>query len=217
MIKSFFSTLSYIFHPIFLPIIGLFFLFTMPSLTPGLLEKSLFAIDTEIKTAIYLIFGTLTVLAPGISILIMYWSKVISSMQMDTKKERIYPLITVLMYLVFCYIYLRELISNQPSYTLLLSYTFGTLLVILICFLLNFYLKVSLHAAGFFGLIGAVIGYFNTQVNFNLPFIIILILIGGLISAGRIYLKAHSNAEILTGIFVGFGVQFFCMKFEWFL
>ena len=217
MIKSFFSTLSYIFHPIFLPIIGLFFLFTMPSLTPGLLEKSLYAADPEAKKVIYLIFTTLMVVAPGISIMIMYWSKVIGSLKMETKEERIYPLITVLIYSTFCYVYLRRLVSSQPNYQLLLSYVFGILIVIAICFLINFYLKISLHAAGIFGLIGAIIGYFNVQANYNLPFIIVLVLIGGLVSAGRIYLRAHSNTEILLGILIGFTIQFFCMKFEWFL
>lgn len=217
MIKAFFSTLSYIFHPIFMPLVGLFFLFSMPSMTPGIIEKSLFAIDQDVKIAIYLIFGTLMVLAPGISILIMYWSKVINSITMEDRKERLYVIGIMLMYVVFCYAYLRELISSQPSYTLLLSYTFGTLLVILFCLIINFYTKISLHAAGFFGVIGAVIGYFNTQANFNLSFILILIIVGGLISAGRLYLKAHSNKEILLGMLVGFTCEFLCMKFEWFL
>jgi membrane-associated phospholipid phosphatase len=136
---------------------------------------------------------------------------------MESRKERIYPISTVLMYVAFCYIYLRELISNQPNYTILLSYTFGILLVILACLLFNFFTKISLHSAGFFGLIGALIGYFNIQVNYNLPFIITLVLVGGLVSAGRIYLKAHTNKEVLLGILIGFSIQFFSMKFEWFL
>ena len=194
MTKAFFTTLSYIFHPLFLPLIGLFFLFSMPSLTPGLIEKSLYAIDQDVKIAIYLIFATLMVVAPGVSILIMYWTKVVNSITMEDRKERVYAIATVLMYVTFCYLYLRELISNQPNYTLLLSYTFGTLLVILLCFIINFYTKISLHAAGFFGVVGAVIGYFNTQVNFNLSFIIVLTIVAGLVSAGRLYLKAHRSA-----------------------
>lgn len=217
MIKSFFTTLSYVFHPLFLPLFGLYFLFSMPSLTPGLIEKSLYAVDLDIKTAIFLIFGTLIVLAPGISILIMYWSKVIESITMENRTERIYAIATVLLYTIFCYVYLRELVGHQPHYNSLLSYTFGSLLVVLTCLLFNFYIKISLHAAGIFAITGAIIGYFNTQANFNLPFILILTIVSGLISAGRIYLKAHTNREVLLGIFVGFTIEFFCMKFEWFL
>ncbi|MFK8038782.1 MAG: phosphatase PAP2 family protein [Crocinitomicaceae bacterium] len=217
MIKSFFTTLSYIFHPLFLPLFGLYFLFAMPSLTPGLIEKSLYAIDQDIKTAIFLIFATLMVLAPGISILIMYWSKVIESITMENRTERIYAISTVLMYTIFCYVYLRELVGDQPHYSSLLAYTFGCLLVVLSCLLFNFYIKISLHAAGIFAVSGALIGYFNTQANFNLPFLLILIIVSGLVCAGRIFLKAHSNKEVLLGMVVGFTISFFCMKFEWFL
>ncbi|MDX1348660.1 MAG: hypothetical protein R3279_00355 [Putridiphycobacter sp.] len=217
MTKAFFTALSYIFHPLFLPLFGLFFLFSLPSLTPGLIEKSLYAIDLDVKIAIYMIFATLMVVAPGISILIMYWSKVIDSITMEGKRERNYALGIVLMYVVFCYFYLRELIASQPNYTLLLAYTFGVLLVVLTTLFINLFFKISLHAAGFFGIIGAIIGYFNTQVNFNLPFILLLIIVGGLVSAGRLFLKAHTNKEILAGMAVGFTIEFLCMKFEWFL
>lgn len=217
MIKSFFTTLSYVFHPLFLPLFGLYFLFSMPSLTPGLIEKSLYAVDMDIKTAIFLIFATLVVIAPGISILIMYWSKVIESITMENRAERIYAIGTVLLYTIFCYIYLRQLVGDQPHYSSLLAYTFGTLLVVLSCLLFNFYIKISLHAAGIFAVVGAIVGYFNTQVNFNLPFILILTMVSGLVSAGRIYLKAHTNREVLIGMVIGFSIEFFCMKFEWFI
>ena len=217
MIKSFFNSISYIFHPLFIPIIGLYFLFTLPSYTPGLIEKSLHGISPDIQTAIYLIFATLLIIAPGISILIMMWSKLIKSVYMESNLERSYALGTILMYTAFCYVYLRRMMIDHPNYEYLLVYLFAILCIVLICFIINFYSKISLHTAGFFGLIGTIIGYFNHQINYNLLLIILLVLVGGLIASGRIYLKAHKSSEVLSGMLLGFGIAFLCMKFEWFL
>jgi len=217
--KSFFTTLSYIFHPLFLPFVGLYFLFSMPSITPDIVDKTLYNNTWEVKQAIYLVFATLMLIAPGISVLIMYFSKVIPSLTMENRKERLSVLTITLLYAVFCYVFLRINILPNANYSLLylLPYTFGVLLVILACLILNNFTKVSLHAAGFFGLVGAIIGYFNTQINYNLPFILILVVVGGIVCAGRLYLKAHSNKEILIGMAIGFSIEFLCMKFEWFL
>lgn len=217
MIKSFFNTLSFLFHPLFIPIIGLYFLFTIPSITPGLIEKSLHGISFEIQTAIYLIFATLLVIAPGISILIMLWSKLIKTVYMETKTERAYAIGTILMYTVFCYFYMRKMILDQPNYEYLLVYLFSILCIVVACFFINFYSKISLHSAGFFGLVGMIIGYFNNQMNYNILFILLLLLIGGVIASGRLYLKAHKSIEVLSGMVIGFGISFLCMKFEWFL
>ncbi|MFK8046543.1 MAG: phosphatase PAP2 family protein [Crocinitomicaceae bacterium] len=219
MMKSFFTTLSYIFHPLFLPLVGLYFLFSTPAITPDIVDKTLYNNTWEVKQAIYLVFATLMLIAPGISVLIMYFSKVISSLTMEDRKERLHVITIVLLYAVFCYVFLRINILPNANYSLLylLPYTFGVLLVILACLILTYFTKVSLHAAGIFGLIGAVIGYFNTQMNYNLPFILILIFVGGLICAGRLYLKAHSNKDIFIGIVTGFSIEFLCMKFEWFI
>ncbi|MFD1551609.1 hypothetical protein DNU06_03105 [Putridiphycobacter roseus] len=217
MIKSFFNTLSFLFHPLFIPIIGLYFLFTLPSFTPGLIEKSLHHISPDIQTAIYLIITMLLIIAPGISILIMMWSKLIKTVYMESKQERTYAIATILMYTAFCYVYLRKMMIDQPNYEFLLVYIFSILCIVLACFIINFYTKISLHTAGFFGLIGTIIGYFNHQINYNLLLILLLVLIGGIVASGRLYLKAHKNAEVLSGMVVGFGIAFLCMKFEWFL
>ncbi len=217
MIKYFFNSLSYIFHPIFLPTLGIYFLFTLPAASTGLIDTSLYGVDPLMKAGIYRIFITLLIVAPGLSILIMIWSKLVKSLKMETKTERSYAIAIMLIYAVFCYTYLRVMIMDNINYNYILIYLFSVTLTIFISFILNFYTKISLHAIGIFGIIGALIGYFNNQVNYNIYFILFLILIAGLVCAGRIFLKAHKPSEVLLGMLLGFGIQFLCMKFEWFI
>ncbi len=217
MIKAFFNTLSYIFHPIFLSILGLYFLFNLPASSPGLIQTALFAVDPHVQKGIYLVFGTLMVLAPGISILIMFWSRLIKSAKMETQLERSYSLGIMLAYAVLCYYFLRVMILDSQSYHYILIYVFAIILSIGAGFILNLFIKVSLHALGIFGLVGAVIGYFNNHINVNLYFIFVLILIAGLVCSGRLFLKAHKTSEVLLGMVFGFSIEFLCMKFEWFI
>ena len=70
---------------------------------------------------------------------------------------------------------------------------------------------------GVFGVIGAITGYFQNQLEYNLWFLMFLILVGGLVGSSRLYLKAHSLKEVLFGMVFGFGIEYFCMKFEWFI
>ena len=217
MIKSFFKTLSYVFHPIFLPILGLYFLFELPTTSYGYVDTSLSNLRGDVKTTLYILFGFLTIAAPGLSILIMKRNKLISSLQIENRQERIYPLGLVILYYVLSYFFLRRMIPEQSVIPFLLPYVFGFTLSLITAFILNFYIKISLHMVAIFGVIGAITGYFQNQMEYNLWFLLFLIIVGGLVGSSRLYLKAHSLKEILYGIVFGFGIEYFCMKFEWFI
>ena len=217
MIKSFFSSLSYIFHPLFLPTLGLYFLFTLPSSSSGLIDVSLYGMDPEVKTGFYKIFITLLIIAPGISIIIMLWSKMIQSVKMETQTERAYALGIMLIYTLFCYTYLRYILIHNNNYDFLQIYLFSVTATLVVSFVLNFFVKISLHAVGILGIVGTLIGYFNHQIEYNIYFILFMLLVAGLVCSGRLYLKAHKTSEVLLGMLVGFGIQFLCMKLEWFI
>jgi len=217
MIKSFFTTLSYVFHPIFLPILGLYFLFEIPTKSAGYIDVALFNLRPEFKYSIYGIVAFLTILAPGFSVLIMYKNKMISSLTIANRQERILPLVLLVIYYVINYYFLRKSISHNLIIPFLLPYVFGFTLSIIVALIVNFYIKISLHMVGFFGVIGAIVGYYQNQIEFNLWFLLALIIVGGLIGSARLYLKAHSLTELLFGIVFGFGIEYFCMKVQWFI
>lgn len=214
MIKSFFNTLSYLFHPILLPILGLYFMFETPTNSPGFLVTSLYDLPLEFKLNLYKLFGFLTVLAPGISLWIMYQNKIISSLKLENRLERFTPIGITATYYIMNYILLRIMIPNHDILSFIFPYAFSISLTVCAAYILNYYTKISLHMLGFFGLIGAIMGYFQNQLDYNLFFLLFLIIVGGFVGSARLYLKAHSLKEVILGIVVGFGIGFLCMKFE---
>lgn len=214
MMKSFFSSLSYIFHPIFLPLMGLYFLFELPTKSLGLMQTSLYYTNPDAKNALYILFGFLTLAAPGISILIMKLNGIISSYHIVNRKERIYPLALVALYYILSYYFLQRMIPEGRVIPYLLPYVFGFTMTLIVAFILNFYIKISLHMMAFFGIVGAIMGYFQNQLDYNLWFLLFLILVGGLVGSSRLYLKAHNIKEVILGIVFGFGIEYICMKFD---
>jgi len=212
--KSFFNTLSYIFHPILLPVLGLYFLFETPTNSPGYIVTSLYNLPLEFKINLYKLFGFLTILAPGISIWIMYQNKIISSIKLENRLERFTPKGITAVYYVMNYVLLRIMIPEHMIISFIFPYAFGLVLIVIAAFIMNYFTKISLHMLGFFGVIGTIMGYFQNQLDYNLFFLIFLIIVGGLIGSARIYLKAHTLKEVVLGIIIGFGIGFVCMKFE---
>ena len=214
MMKSFFNTLSYIFHPILLPVLGLYFLFETPTNSPGYIVTSLYNLPLEFKINLYKLFVFLTILAPGISIWIMYQNKIISSIKLENRLERFTPIGITAVYYVMNYVLLRIMIPEHMIISFIFPYAFGLVLIVIAAFIMNYFTKISLHMLGFFGVIGTIMGYFQNQLDYNLFFLIFLIIVGGLIGSARIYLKAHTLKEVVLGIIIGFGIGFVCMKFE---
>ncbi len=215
--KAFFTSISYVFHPLFLPLIGLYFLFEMPTKSPGLIDTSLHNLLPDVKYALYLLIGFLTLVAPLISIFIMYRNKLISSFEMKEKSERILPLVTVLIYYILTYFFLRLKIPPHMEIPFMFPFILGICLNALVALIMTFYFKISLHMIAFFGIAGAITGYLQNQLEYNIWFLLFLIVVGGVVGSARLYLRAHTLKEIVYGIGFGFGIQYFCMKFEWFI
>jgi hypothetical protein len=211
MIKSFFKAFSYIFHPLFLPLLGLYILFELPVYSFGLV------IVPEIKHFMYLMFALLTIVAPGISVLILYFNKAISSLNMPIRKERFVPLFLLLVYYIIQYSFIRFKFPVLFQVSFIMPYLFGMILIVVVALILNNYIKISLHTIGFFGIIGAVTAYMQTEIFYNFTFLVGLIIFGGIIASSRIYLKAHNLVEVIYAMVFGFGIEFFCIKMDWFI
>lgn len=221
IVRQFFLSLSYIFHPIFMPLLGLYFLFSLETKPLSLYKlDALCYFPSEAKNFLYVIIGILTIVAPLLSLLIMYYNKMISSLTLEKKEERIYPFVLVSFYYLLAYIYVRTKIPIELQHPALVGFLFGVLLIFVISFVVNFYLKISLHAAAIFGVAGMLLGYSQTQLSgfeaggpTNLYIILYLLFVAGLVSGARLFLKAHSLTEILLGSAVGFFVMYVVVKY----
>ncbi len=198
--RHFLSIISYIFHPLFVPIGGtvLYFLVT-PRYS-----------SLEIQSGNILPIFILTVIIPIIFFLILKNLGVISSIFLPTLKERKYPLyINSIILLLILY----KVIPN--NYVPELFYFFlGLLMAIGATILLLFFkIKTSIHLLGMGSILMFMIGLsIHFEINITLA-ISLFTLLTGLVATSRLYLNAHTKIELAIGLMLGILSQLMIFKY----
>ena len=110
--------ISWAFLPLFIPVIALAITLYIPSEEKNLSHPSLYQLDEDFKDQIiflFLVFGTL---APGVSFLLMFRRKLISTIEMDDRKERVVPLLIIFSYclILFLLFFIRAPGGVLPKY-----------------------------------------------------------------------------------------------------
>lgn len=193
-------SISFIFHPLIMPLLGVMFYF---SKTPRFIPQPI----------IYgKLFSTviLTVILPLLLFYLLKTLGKVDSIYLKTTKERIIPLI------LNCLIVLVVLFRVFPSYEILEIYYFfvGVLCSTLACLILAFLkIKASIHtmaASGFFMFAIAIGVHFKININGTIMLTTIIV---GAIATSRLHLKAHNGSELLIGSFLGFMPQLVLLNY----
>lgn len=198
------SIVSYILHPVFLP--------SAMAAAICWLNLSAFAgITNHTKLYWLSIIAYLTIFFPLITLLIAWKLKFVESIYLKTQRDRIIPLIAIMIY----YFWVYQVFKRHFNAPLILNVLFlGSFWGIILLFIGNIFFKVSMHTTAAGGMIGIMlILMFTGQVNFLIPFLIVL-LVAGLIGTARMILNAHSPLEIWLGYFAGLIAQ---LGAYWFL
>ena len=173
-----------------MPFLGVVFYFskTRRSIPQELINAKLFSVFI------------LTVALPILIFFFLKSLKIVSSFDTLSIKERTYPLIIncLIIVLVLYRVFPKNEISGLYYFFL------GMLCSTLICFVLIYLkIKASIHMvamSGFFMFCIAV-GLFY-QKNINGTIALLLVCFGGL-ATSRLYLKVHTNIELIYGIIIG--------------
>lgn len=190
MIDKLLKSISYIFHPIFMPLLGVLFYF---SKTPRF-------VPVDIRNAKLIALTILTIILPLALYFLLKLVGRVSSIFLPDPKERVLPL------LINCFILLMILqaILQSTNYIELYFFFLGILIsnmASLLLAILKF--KTSIHMIGISGLFMFFIAlsiHFSININGTLAVMSVII---GAIATSRLHLKAHSPAELITGLFVG--------------
>jgi membrane-associated phospholipid phosphatase len=198
--KIFSDIVSWVFLPLFMPVYGLLLAMYIPSNEDYILnEDSLYFLTDTAKQAILYMFFIFSVLAPGLSFLLLHKKKIISTIDMENQRERNIPMILMLSYCLVLYflfiIKAQDNILPKYVYALPLSGVFVTLTYTFI----NRWIKISLHAGGAGILTGFLLAYASAQVEFETWILIAAILASGLTLTARLYLNKHTQLEVYTG------------------
>ncbi|TNJ44289.1 hypothetical protein KFZ70_03235 [Tamlana fucoidanivorans] len=190
MTDKFLKSLSFIFHPLFMPLLGVIFYF---SKTPR------FVAPDVVKAKLISLF-ILTILLP---ILLYFFLKVlgkVKSFYLTTTKERVYPL---LLNCIINLIIIQRILPPTESIELYFFFL-GILISSMTCLMLAIMkFKASIHLIGISGL---TMFFIALSVHFSINIVgtlSVMTLVLGAVATSRLHVKAHVAVELVVGFFIG--------------
>ena len=185
--------ISYIFHPIFIPVyILLFLLYIHPGVFAGFSDwnKKVILIQSLVPY----------VLLPVVTVLLLRGLNFISSIYLNTKKDRIIPFIACNLWYFWIWNVWKHL-PDSPKEIVILS--LAIFLASVAGMMANIYMKISMHAIAMGVLISfMVLLAFTQAVNMGV-YLSISFFIAGLVCTARFIASDHNAKEIYGGLLLG--------------
>lgn len=140
-----------------------------------------------------------TILMPTLTIFIFRKINGFSAQDLTERKHRFVPFILTITSYVFCLLMMHRL--NIPWY--MTGIILASLIMMVICIVVNLRWKLSEHMAGSGAIIGGVVA-FSALFGYNpLNWLCLFILIAGVLGTARIILQHHTLGEVIGGFVVG--------------
>ncbi|MCX6251983.1 MAG: hypothetical protein NTX61_14685 [Bacteroidetes bacterium] len=189
--------ISSVFHPLFVPLYILLFLLNI---------NVYFALIIPFSFKLFLtgVIILTTLLIPMGFFFLLYRKKLVHTFFMETREERIYPLLITGIFYYLTY-YLLKNFQISPIFSF---YMLGASFLVLLALVITFYRKISLHMIGAGGTFGLMLGLsFNLSLDL-LYFLFTVLILSGLVGYARLQTNSHKPSEIYTGFLVGAVVMF---------
>ena len=190
---------SWVFLPLLMPSYGILISLFVPAYSTNIEMTSLYYAPIESKWALFTIFFLFSVVAPGVSFILLHRFKVISTIDIERQGERSLPLVIMLVYSLVSFFLLvyKAGAGTLPRYFYALP--LSGVAVTSIFLLINRWIKISLHGAGAGILLGFLIIFTPAQDAFSIWWVLSALLAAGLTMAARLYLRKHTSLEVYTG------------------
>jgi hypothetical protein len=192
-LRLFGHLVSYIFHPLFIPVyVTAFLLYIEP--------YAFAALDSRQKTYKFFTVFFNTTFLPGFAVFLMYQLKLLKSMYLSTQRERIIPYAVAMVFYFWAWYVSKNQVENPVIFKIFLL---GTFLAVCATWMLNINSKISMHSTAAGGLLcfGLLLS-FNTQDPSGL-YLSGAVLIAGLVCTARFLVSDHSKSEIYLGLASG--------------
>lgn len=198
--------ITYIFHPLLMPIIMAFII--VYSHPQYFTDTTL--IHNEVRL-MYLI-GIMLVF-PLAAIFMMLKLEIMSSLDPEDSKEKFIPMIAIGTFWLWAYYMFKEGgLYLTSSYSALGNMILGCIASLFIMFPLNFTSNISWHMVGGGALLSLLLNIIPTS-QYNL---IIIVLVGilaiGLVASAQLSLKTFNKTGLMAGFLIGFFGQFFAFQ-----
>lgn len=212
------SFISLVFHPIFMPTIGVLLVAFLPTkYFGGVFGQGLSEQQRFVMLMMMLLF---TVLFPLCHLTLLYLGGNIKSFHLRTRKERIPAFIGTIILYLSAYIFLKLKGGNFIP-TVYYSLMLGGVTTLMIATIVTFKWKISIHAIGISGVTGTLVAVNQLmsehwlyahemyKLHEKIPQICIgLMLLMGVVGTARIIGKNHNLAQVIAGYILGFSVMY---------
>ncbi|WP_304152328.1 hypothetical protein [Hoylesella buccalis] len=193
-------TISIVFTPFYLPVLGLVALFMLSYLNR--------LVPWYYKLTVIMMVYLFTVLLPTLLIHLYRKYQGWTLHELGMKERRMVPYIISIVCYFACY-YIMNL-YHIPHF--ISSILITALAIQIICALINVWWKISTHSAAIGGVTGALMS-FALLFQFNPTWWLCLaILFAGLVGSSRIILKQHTLSQVNVGFIVGLISAFYIIS-----
>lgn len=214
--KIFSKVLSWIFLPLLTPVYAVAIAMYVESWEADFYQgENLFSLDPGAKKFFMYLFTSFSFLAPALTVLFLQTRGSVSSVMMEKRTERIVPSIMVVLFgISLLMILLLKVPESLPGARFIFGLSLGSLISVIVCTILTFRWKVSLHATGMGILTGFLYMYYSKMLIFPLWILVLAFIASGIVMSARMYLKLHSLTQLVVGFAIGFaslvlGIKFF--------
>lgn len=190
------NLVSYVFHPVFMPTIMTLILYRLA-------PEGFAGISTHDFGTILIRVSYTTLLMPLLLVLLLKGLGFLQSIHMYDAKDRIIPLIGTMVFYFWAYLVNKNLNAPFILQVLMLGIFWG----VIVLFMANIFVKVSMHTMAAGGALGLIIVLMAiSPVSMMLPFFLFL-LVAGIIGTARMLLGVHFPFEIWAGYVLGIVTQ----------
>ena len=189
--------ISYVFHPVYIPLIILFTLFNFTSILANSTSNNICV------KSVYILFILVYTILPILTSVVLFKLKLIRSFEMHDSKDRIVPLMTNTIYMIVGGIISSSCLNILPFVKLIfLSY-----FLITICALaISFFWKISLHMLAAGNMLAVFVSS-NFLIEPNLILVFITLVFALIIAFSRYREGAHTIPQLILGMAIGFCTQ----------
>lgn len=187
---------SVLLHPVWMPLYGLLIFFGTP-----------YSQIVTTPSQRYLLLASVlffTILIPLGFMLVRIWRGKASCLMLPDRRERRLPYLVAFL----SYVALENLLALSGMDPCIVLTVAGFAMVVAIVFGINSFWKISAHLCGIGGLCGAFFGLSWIFSANNLPLMLTLVLLSGLLGWARLECRAHTLPQLAAGFLLGFAGGF---------
>ncbi|MDY0201964.1 MAG: hypothetical protein WC951_00240 [Bacteroidales bacterium] len=192
MAKLIARIVSVLLHPLIMPVYGLLVIFQ----TNG---DVMLQIPFQAKRVLLAVVAINTLVLPILVLPVFRKMNIIKSLQMESHRERILPILFTLIPYIFSFYFLMRL----PILSEISLFMLGATLAVLAALVISIWWKISIHMIGIGGLVGLTLALtYNIQYS-ELPYLILSIMLSGIVAWARLHLNTHSPSQVYAGFGIG--------------